>query len=163
MKGCNQMTNTTETDLIPTQEPSLVDDVRNMVTDVEPTLIHVSQIDTLPCYESALSLEDSTAIPNLKWNALLDKLQDDNEMIDIATFEARLEVLGDAGMRPPKSSGVGTSNRSDLENKVAREVLAIFKVYKAELKAINKKPLLYFRSIPIDVFDVLEKGTDEEE
>ena len=157
------MTNTIEADFIPTQGSGLVDSVQNMVSDVEPTLIHVSQIDTLPCYESALSLEDSTAIPNLKWNALLDKLQDDNEMIDIAIFEARLEVLGDAGMRPPKSSGVGTSNRSDLENKVAREVLAIFKVYKAGLKAINKKPLLYFRSIEVKSDDAVVKGASEEE
>jgi len=157
------MANTIETDLIPVQGSGLVDDVRNMVTEVDSGLIHVSQIETLPAYETALSLDDSKAIPNDSWNAFLDELTDDNDMIEIAVFEARLQVFASVKMRPPKSSGVGTSNRSDLENKVAREVLAIFKVYKAELKAINKKPLLYFRSIPIDVFDVLEKGTDEEE
>ena len=58
------MANTIETDLIPTQEPSLVDDVLNMVTEVEPTVIHVSQIETLSAYETALSLDDSKAIPN---------------------------------------------------------------------------------------------------
>ena len=158
------MANTIETDLIPTQEPSLVDDVLNMVTEVEPTVIHVSQIETLSAYETALSLDDSKAIPNDSWNAFLNELKDDNDMIEIAVFEARLQVFASVKMRPPKSSGVGTSNRSDLENKVAKEVHAIFKVYKADLKAVGKRPLLYFRTIEVsEDATPSAKGTDEEE
>ena len=157
------MTNTIEADFIPTQGSGLVDSVQNMVSDVKHTLIHVSLIDTLPCYESALSLEDSTAIPNLKWDALLDKIQDENGMIDITTFEARLEVLGEAGMRPPKSSGVGSSNRTELEKKFVAEVMAIFKVYKPQIKAqlVPKTPLLYLRTDKVD--DSSTVGSTEEE
>ena len=158
------MTNTIETDLIPVPGSGLVDDVQNMVTDVEPTLIHVSQIESLSAYEIALSLDDSKAIPNDSWNAFLGELTDENDMIEIAVFEARLQVFASVKMRPPKSSGVGTSNRGDLENKVAKEVHAIFNVYKAGLKAVGKRPLLYFRSIEVsEDATPSAKGTDEEE
>lgn len=137
------------------------------VTEPEQDLLHVSMIHTLPAYTSALSLEDSTAIPNVKWNALLDKLQDENEMINIAEFEARLEVLGEAGMRPPKSSGVGnSSNRSANAQACAKEVNVILKKYNPLLADSNELALFYVRQlkegdkgfVPVAVV-----GTDEEE
>lgn len=162
------MDNTLKTTVFSTEVDEAIVLPDNAVSIPESDVIHVGLIETLPAYTSALSLADNTAIPNVKWDALLTKLQDDNGMINITKFETHLEVLTDAGMRPPKSSGVGTSNRSDLENKCAVEVNAIFKVYKPGLKAINKMPLLYFRSIEVKSDDTVDvsatvEGADSEE